>query len=174
MAAKFQLKFNYKISYKQEDLIYFGINFLLGCREFPLRFKFGSGAAAGKDISPLSTGTFNFSSADTLDANESLIFDSEGINDIERLMLYTNTSQAIKETFRIGSVALKLVVGFDPSGNVNDFFDDQFIEISNLSCSVEIVGDGTTKLVAKPSKINLGKQHGEILILSFDNFTKSA
>jgi hypothetical protein len=169
MTANFKLKFDYEISYKQKDLIYFGINLLLGCREFPLRLKSGDDGS-GKDISPLSTGTFNFSS-DELDVTQSSVFDTNGLEIVEREMLYSSSSQSNKYTFRMGSVALRLVVGFNPGGNINDLFDDQFIKISDLTCSVTIDGDGTTQLVAKPSEIKLGKQHGEILILSFENFT---
>lgn len=167
MAASFNLSFTYDISYEPGDVLYFGINLLLGCREFPLRLKGAAAGGGGDDRSPRSGSTFNFTGSNTLSINDSSIFDSTGIDNIDRQMLYSDATKSDEFTFRMGSVALKLVVEYKPESNhLNDFFNDQFIELSNISLTVTIDGQ-TTTLEAKPAQIKLGKQHGEILLLSF-------
>jgi hypothetical protein len=168
MAATFTLDFSYKITYVQRDLLYFGLNFLLGCREFPLRLSGGSTSTGGNDISPKSTRTFNFSGkVEAAKFTQSNIFDTDGINDITREMLFMD-SNFNKDTFRIGSVALKQVIEFDSNniGAINNFFDDQYIELSSFNLQVNIDGDSHS-LVARPSTLKFGKQYGEILLFSW-------
>lgn len=169
MAVNFQLDFNYTMKYVQSDVLYFGLNLLLGCREFPLRFVGGT-TSGGDDISPKSTKTFNFAASDkAITFTDTNIFDSSGKNEITREMLFSDPSNSDQWTFRMGSAALKQVIEFNPSsGSINDFFDDQYIEISNVVLKITITGDSSPfTLVAKPNTVKFGKQHGEILLLSW-------
>ncbi len=167
MPANFTLTFNYTMKYVQSDLLYFGLNLLLGCREFPLRFASATGG--GDDISPKSTKTFNFSAINKdITFTDTNIFDPSGKNEITRQMLFSDPSNSDQWTFRMGSVALKQVIEFSPtSSNINDFFNDQYIEISNANLAITITGDSPFSLVAKPNTVKLGKQHGEILVFSW-------
>ena len=85
-------------------------------------------------------------------------------------MLYTDPSNPIAETFKTGSVALRQIVEFNPAngGSLNDFFDKQFTEVSDISLTVKIDTLATT-LVGKPTSVKLGKQFGEILLLSWSS-----
>ena len=168
MAASFDLSFNYTIKYVQSDVLYFGLNLLLGSREFPLRFA-GSTTGGGQDISPKSTRTFNFAATkQRITFTNTNIFDSSGVDEITRELLFSDPSNSDQWTFRMGSVALKQVIEFNPqSGNLNDFFNDQFIEISDASLTATITGDSPFQLVTKPSTVKLGKQHGETLLFSW-------
>lgn len=168
MAVNFTLSFNYTIKYVQSDVLYFGLNLLLGCREFPLRFA-GSATGGGDDISPKSTKTFNFAAINkSITFTDANIFDSSGITEVTRQMLFSDPSNSDQWTFRMGSVVLKQVIEFNPdSGNINDFFNDQYIEISTANLTITIAGDSPFSLVTKPSVLKLGKQHGEVLLFSW-------
>jgi hypothetical protein len=169
MPANFTLTFKYTIKYVQSDVLYFGLNLLLGCREFPLRFAGSATASGGADISPKSTRTFNFAAINQpVTFTDSTIFDPTGASEITRQMLFSDPSNSDQWTFRIGSVALKQVIEVNPSGNINDFFNDQYIEISDADLTITIEGDSPFRLqAAKSSTVKLGKQHGEILIFAW-------
>jgi hypothetical protein len=166
MANSFTLNFNYQINYKRSDVLYFGINFFLGCRDFPIRVR-----TTGADLSPNSSRTFTFQSSSSLPisvTNSSLI-SVEGLDDIQLEMLYSHPSQFDEYTFRMGSVGITQTVEFSNSsgGGLDSFFSaNQFTRISDVEATVTI-GSTTTTLVSKPSEIKLGKQYGEILLLSW-------
>lgn len=173
MAVSFELKFTYDINYNLGDTLYFGMNLLLGCREFPLRFAGSATSTSGSSIdnSPRSSRTFNFTAgAQDITFNESNIFNKAGLEDVTKVMLYTDPSNPIAETFKTGSVALRQIVEFNPAngGSLNDFFDKQFTEVSDISLTVKIDTLATT-LVGKPTSVKLGKQFGEILLLSWSS-----
>lgn len=186
MAVSFELEFDYDIKYKPSDTLYFGINLILGCREFPIR-RNGSPAPTpaptptpapapalftGEDFTPRSSSTFNFTAVGlrSLSVTDDSILDSDGKDDIKGAMLYTNPSDPSAETFKTGSVALRQIVEFNQSGggSLSDFFNSQYTQISSVSLKVKI-DDVTTTLVGKPSSVKLGKQYGEILLLSWEN-----
>lgn len=173
MAASFTLTFTYDINYNSGDVLYFGMNLLLGCREFPLRFSGGAApAAGGNDNSPRSSRTFNFTGgSQTITFNNSNIFDPTGLNDVTKTMLYNNPSNPADEAaFKTGSIALRQIVEFNPAngGSLNDFFDKQYTEVSGISLIV-VIDTLTTTLVGKPASVKLGKQFGEILLLSWSS-----
>jgi hypothetical protein len=102
--------------------------------------------------------------------NESNIFYKDGLEDVTKVMLYTDPSNPIAETFKTGSVALRQIVEFNPAngGSLNDFFDKQFTEVSGISLTV-VIDSLKTTLVGKPKSVKLGKQFGEILLLSWSS-----
>jgi hypothetical protein len=165
MATSFELKFSYDIKYKPSDILYFGVNLLLGNREFPLRFA--SSAGGGPDMSPVSSGTFEFAGPSRqLLINSSNIIDFDGINEVTNEILYSSNSLN-KISFKTGSVALRQVVEFNPKGSLNDFFSTQFTELTNIS--LVVTTDTNTTLLKGPPLVKFGKQYGEILLLSWES-----
>ncbi len=171
--VKFVLDFKYDIKYKLSDTLYFGINLLLGDREFPLRLnaRGTTGTSSGKDISPRSERTFDFSSNTEITASfTETNIDAPGIDDITTDMLFSDSNRN-KLSFRFGSVALRQIVEFDSRGSLNDFFNTQYTEISDIDLTVITDSSITTKLVGPnmSQKVKLGKQYGEILLLRFSS-----
>ena len=166
MANSFTLDFNYQINYKRSDVLYFGINFFLGFRDFPIRVR-----ASGADLSPNSSRTFTFQSPSFLpiSVTNSTLISTEGLDELQLEMLYSDSSLFDEYTFRMGSVGITQTVEFSNSsgGGLDSFFStNQFTQISNVKATGTI-GDTTTTLVSKPSEIKLGKQYGEVLLLSW-------
>jgi hypothetical protein len=173
MANSFTLDFNYQINYKRSDVLYFGINFFLGCRDFPIRVRTSGGS--GGDLSPNSSRTLTFQSPSSLpiSVTNSNLISTEGLDDIQLEMLYSDPSQFDEYTFRMGSVGITQTIEFSNSsgGGLDSFFSaNQFTLISDAKATVTI-GDTTTTLVSKPNEIKLGKQYGEILLLSWQAAT---
>jgi hypothetical protein len=164
MTTQFKLTFTYDIEYKPSDTLYFGINLLLGCREFPLRRNTPS-----DDFSPLSSPTFNFNNAtpQSIEFLNSSIIDSVGIDNVKLDTLFSdgNLNQL---SFKVGSVALKQIVEFKSTGSLNDFFKAQFTKISDIKLEILIDSEPLIKLKGIPAELKLGKQYGEILLLQWD------
>lgn len=101
--------------------------------------------------------------------NNSTLISTEGLDDLQLEMLYSDPSQFDEYTFRMGSVGITQTVEFSNSsgGGLDSFFSaNQFTLVSDAKATVTI-GDTTTTLVSKPSEIKFGKQYGEILLLSW-------
>ncbi len=170
MAITFDLSFKYDIKYKPSDTLYFGINLLLGHREFPLRnIGNGTGTASG-DFSPLSSRTFNFTNVTSQSAsfNDRNIIDFDGINDVVLETLFSDNNPS-KSSFKVGSVSLRQIVEFKSTGSLNDFFNTQFTEISEIKLNIQFDSSLTVKLVGSSKTLKLGKQYGEILPLQWES-----
>lgn len=166
MSNSFTLDFQYQINYRSSDILHFGINFILGFREFPIRV-FNGGSA---DISPRSSGTFTFQSPTPLSISitNSSLFSAEGLDDLQLEMLYSDASKFNEYTFRMGSVGIKQVIEFSSNdGSLDRFFStERFTVISDVIATVTI-DDVKTRLRSKPNNIKLGKQYGETILLSW-------
>ena len=170
----FDLSFDYEIKYQKTDLLYFGINFFLGFREFPIRVQGvrDSGIHFGADLSPIST-TFTFNSPnEKLSLNDKSFFHTDGLDKLTLSMFYLDSSNRNQWTFKMGSVAIKLMAEFNSAGSgasIDNFFSaDQYVEISNVKAAF-MINTVTTQLVSQQDKVLLGKQYGEILLLSYLN-----
>ena len=129
--ATFDLSFDYEIKYQRTDLLYFGVNFFLGFHEFPIRVQGGAsgGTSAGADLSPVST-TFTFNSPKKLSLSNTSFFYTDGLDKLELEMFYSDSSNRNPWTFKMGSVAIKLMTEFKPAGSgasINNFFFGQSI-----------------------------------------------
>jgi hypothetical protein len=107
-----------------------------------------------------------------LSLSNTSFFYTDGLDKLELEMFYSDSSNRNPWTFKMGSVAIKLMTEFNPAGSgasINNFFsDNQYVEISNAAAPVTI-GTIATKLISKLDKVRLGKQYGEILLLSYSS-----